>query len=187
MPYYITNAGPSAWNSASLSLAAGRGVVMNTVTLPVDLSPGLVSGQLSAASLDEPPLLTYDMHGYVAAGSLLGTVTQYLPLFGANVVPSATANQQIYPNRKKRIYNLQCVLAVVPGAGTSRTFTVMKNNVATALTLAFGAAVSGRQRISSLIEVDDMEPLIIKCEVTGAPAASAFAWSLTMSNSDPLI
>jgi hypothetical protein len=187
MPYYVTNAGPGAWTSSSLSLAAGHGVVMNTVTLPVDLSAGLVSGQLTAASLDDAPLLTYDFYGFLSASSPLGDVTEYLPLSGANLVPSTSPDQLIYPNRKKRLYNFQCVLAVAPGAGASRTFTVVKNNSDTLLTLTFGAAVIGRQRISALVEVEDMEPLLIRSSVTGTPADSALSWSLTASNSDPLV
>lgn len=187
MPFYVTNSGPGTWTSASLSLAAGASVLMNAVTLPVDLNAGLVSGQLAAAHLTESPLLTYDMAGFLGAATLLGTTTQYLPLSGANVAPSSSADQLYYPNRAKRLYNFQAVLAVAPGVGKTRTLTVVKNGVDTALTLTFGAAVTGRLRISSLVEISDMETLMIKSQVTGLPDPSALSWSLTMSNSDPLV
>lgn len=50
--YQITNTGGTTWTSTSLTLASGATTTMNVpTTLPIDLDPGIVSGQLVAFKL----------------------------------------------------------------------------------------------------------------------------------------
>lgn len=62
-------------------------------------------------------------------------------------------------------------LSAVPGAGTTRTYTVRKNGTDTGLTLVFGAADQALNVTSSVSFVAG-DRLAISCVMTGAPASA---------------
>jgi len=187
MPFFITNTGDTAWSSASLSLAAGSGILLNWVTLPVDLTQGLETEQLVASKIrDEPPLYVYHLYG--CTNNDLSSTLQYLAPSGESNPGSSSAKKKHIVSGKKRVYGMLLNLTVAPGAGASRIFTLTKNGTDTGITITYGAAESGNKRSTpQVLDLEDGDLIQLKCGVTGTPADAGLQWSIAMSHSDPTI
>lgn len=182
MAYQITNVSGALHTSASLTLAAGASVILNVLRLPIDLAVALANGVLRAEDIDEPPLFNYDWCGFTNRSAGLGSVTQYLPLLGQGATPVTTADQYVYSNGKKLVYNLMGVLATPPGTGNGRVITLLKNGVDTGLSLSFSDLISGAKRSTVLVTLEDLDQIQLKCTVTGTPTTSQFGWALVLAN-----
>jgi hypothetical protein len=90
----------------------------------------------------------------------------------------STGDLSIIAPGPRRILSFNLVLTTPPGVGTSRTFTLEKNGVATAGVLTYAGAESSLKThtFSPPLSLSTVDSLRINSEVVGSPAVSQGHW-----------
>jgi hypothetical protein len=160
----------------SATIAAGTTSAIDSDDVSVSADSGIdvkitSSGTPAAARIGWSITYTSTVQYFGAYSSSLTTSARYLNLKGSN---SSTSNTTRFVCPfALTLRRLHCDLSVAPGAGATRTFTIQKAGVATALLRTFGEADSG-------IKADDANSVVcaagddirMACSATGTPAAA---------------
>lgn len=174
VPKYITDAGAPSTVGGKNGLpwyATGDGeVVPNDERLKGWTFDGVLFGYWAGVAVP--------MSGKSDPGTGLTSARLYYPPYGVSVGNASDFYLAII-GPASRIHGFIVRLDGVPGVGTSRTFTVNKNGVATALTITFGAAESGVKtvQVTGGVSFARGDYVSIDSNVSGAPANTNASWS----------
>ncbi len=139
-----------------------------------------VSGGLPAYST---PALRKHAWGGISTATLSTTTTQFTPPIGLgqlSTTDAVSAGTRVVMPFAATIKNLFLELGAAPGAGTSRTGTLLKNGVAQTLAATIsGTAITGSDTVDSFTVVAG-DDLSLQFTLTGVPVAARVGWGLEL-------
>lgn len=103
--------------------------------------------------------------------------TRYHFCDGANVATSTEVYARNMIAEAGSLENLTVTLSAAPGAGTSRTFTVMKNGVAQSLAVTIADAATTASTTANDLGLSAGDRISLRGTVSGAAAAAGAFWS----------
>lgn len=113
-----------------------------------------------------------------STNSLNATTTEYNYLSSANINWHATQTERTQLTQCMRLSNLYIELGQAPGAGNDYEFTIMKNGVATDLTVQISDVSVRGNNTTDVIEFDEFDTVSIRCVPTSSPAVTDVTWSV---------
>lgn len=129
---------------------------------------------------------TMSQNGYASLDSDLSTSsTEYLPINGAGS-PSSTlfSGQSLIPCNGE-FSNLSIKLETAPGSGKSRTFTVLKNGVATDMVVTISGTDTYGYDNDHEFSVSELDSISVKSEATNSPSASGITLGISFRSDLP--
>jgi len=106
--------------------------------------------------------------------ALSTTATEYLGLSGTHMPAAAESTVQHVMDWPTRLTQWRIRLATAPGAGTSRTFKILKNSVDSGVSITIsGADTTGTWTGALDFAANDM--VAIECTLSGVPAATVLS------------
>lgn len=113
------------------------------------------------------------------------TATGYYLIDGFRDWQTAIIQKEFPVAAAGTLSHLRVDVGTAPGGVTSRTYTVMKNNVATALTVTISGAATTAEMSTNPIHFAFGERVALRATLTGAPAASTVFFSSQYECDDP--
>ncbi len=119
--------------------------------------------------------------GYADDGSGLSTALRYFGLSGMTAGQTSTFTNRVTVPAATLLKRFAVTLGAAPGTGNSRTFTIMKNGISTALSVTFGPTESGTKTVTisgvgvACVTGDELN---IRSDLTGTPANTGARWGV---------
>lgn len=164
----ISDANTSASATGSQALAAG-----DTLQMKQTPSGTPTAGRLGWCFTFEPTTNGESFYGFGSGSGMSTSATQYEQPIGVGATGwSATESARQLKLPAGTIKNLYVRISGVPGAGTSRTFTLRDNGASSTLTTTIGAAATTGNDTSHSVTHTADQTIGIQSSLTGTPASA---------------